>query len=877
MWIGLLLLVLGIPGLCAAQTGIVLVVPDDYETIQSAIDAADNNGVVLIRDGVYKGAGNVNLDPGGKQIAIKSENGPAFTIIDCEGTSRGFIFQNSEQATTVITGLTITNGYAEDNGGAMKISFSSPTINNCVLYQNKAEMGGGAIHCEMGSPIISNCEIYENSAISYKGGAIFSDSYSSPTILRCSIRKNYAQYGGGIGCYWMAGPIIRDCTITGNSAEIDGGGIYCEQSYPRIVNSTISKNSASTSAGGGGGIACNGGSNPTIVNCVITNNSAYEGGAILCSNSSSPSITNSTFSDNVAATSSAALHLRNSSTLKITNSILWGDTPVELLKEDESSAEITYCDVQGGVADETCINENPLFFKSLTDDYRLVASSPCVNRGDNSAPDIQATDRDGSIRIREKVVDMGAYELQAVTLDLTVRMANKAGVSLDKVFSGQQMQMLAEFNNFSELEVPFEQLLGRTLLLTFDPPGTDEGSPVSISTAIFEDWRYLVGIGLFHEIPTTTSPGEFTLTGKLSISGVRCNNNEGNLVSSVVANPPIEFVYPFDLPAASKTDPAVNAYRMIGAPVLPSSNDVFNTFKDFFGGGYDPTKWRMSAYDAYYPYMYREIIAAGDDRIDYAKGWWIISSNAKRLKITGSPQRWDDGHYLYPGYQMISCPFWDTSISWQDILLHNPDLGSTSILYHWDGSGNYVSAESMSPGEAYWIWSPVFTVLSLKRDYGSREVAPTKEPASRIIPLRAPAPPGAFAKVEDPEGINRSSTTETAASKVLRQPPPPLPPGGASIKVLSPRAGERVKGGRLYTIRWSSLGISPQGAGGTVRLAYSTNGGKTYRLIGSRVKNTGTYTWRVPNKKVSKRCIVRVSSSLYPSVHGTSKRVFALY
>jgi hypothetical protein len=69
----------------------------DFLTIQEGIDAAVNGDTVLVKDGTYTGAGNKNLDYGGKAITVESENGAEFTIIDCENDGRGIYFHRGER------------------------------------------------------------------------------------------------------------------------------------------------------------------------------------------------------------------------------------------------------------------------------------------------------------------------------------------------------------------------------------------------------------------------------------------------------------------------------------------------------------------------------------------------------------------------------------------------------------------------------------------------------------------------------------------------------------------------------------------------------------------------------------------------------------
>ncbi len=139
------------------------------KTIQAGIYAAGPHDTVLVADGVYTGVGNTDLDfrcpsltaSGGRLIAVRSANGPANCIIDCQGAGRAFYFHSGETELSIVDGLTIRNGSA-DYGGAIYCDDSSPTITNCVITGNTArQLGGGIYGC---NGTIHNCIISSNSA-----------------------------------------------------------------------------------------------------------------------------------------------------------------------------------------------------------------------------------------------------------------------------------------------------------------------------------------------------------------------------------------------------------------------------------------------------------------------------------------------------------------------------------------------------------------------------------------------------------------------------------------------------------------------------------------------------------------------------------------
>ena len=56
------------------------------------------------------------------------------------------------------------------------------------------------------------------------------------------------------------------------------------------------------------------------------------------------------------------------------------------------------------------ITNDPVFVNKDTDNWRLKANSPCLNKGTNQSWMTNAVDLDGRMRIRYGRVDMGAYE-----------------------------------------------------------------------------------------------------------------------------------------------------------------------------------------------------------------------------------------------------------------------------------------------------------------------------------------------------------------------------------------------------------------------------------------------------------------------------------
>jgi len=284
-------------------------VPDDFGTIQAALDAAGIGDEIVVRDGTWTGDGNRNLDFGGKDLVLRSQNGPDACILNAEGNAsvnqRVFNFQGNETREAVVDGFTITGGYAtwefqigSTGGGINCKNGSSPTIQNCIIENNQAN-GGAGIYVSGSNPYIQTCIIRNNVVVTANGlaGGVYLGG-SNGTVNDCEIRSNSAGSGAGIALS-LGTPLVYNCRVIANIATNNGGGIFISSSGSAIRFSTISGNEAAQ----GGGIFCS--SSSEIYKCTISGNLASDngpdtgrGGGILCFGVGSNDITYTLLANN---------------------------------------------------------------------------------------------------------------------------------------------------------------------------------------------------------------------------------------------------------------------------------------------------------------------------------------------------------------------------------------------------------------------------------------------------------------------------------------------------------------------------------------------------------------------------------------------------
>lgn len=382
------------------RSPITVSIPEDYSTIQDAIDNSYGGDTIIVSPGTYYG----NLHFLGRDIILKSTNPKkpevvAQTILDGQYFGSVVSFSGVESPACVLEGFTITHGVS-DFGGGINGKGTLATIKNNVITENEVFSGGGGIH---------NCD-----------GEIFNNTIS--------LNKSNNSSGGGIS---NCDGNVRENVISKNSADRDGGGVF--KGIGIFSNNIVENN---TSKSGGGAFFLSGG---LIENNLIRNNRAESrgGGTYQCNalfrnnlwiqNRSSStggamyetfgSIINNTFWNNSAQIGGAINDFEGT----ILNSIFWLNFDVEG-KQIKNSSNPSYSCIQnwegGGIGN---ITEDPLFIDPPFD-FHLSKYSPCINSGTKS--ELIPFDMEGDTRPLGVGFDMGADEFQNFNYITLFEMAN---------------------------------------------------------------------------------------------------------------------------------------------------------------------------------------------------------------------------------------------------------------------------------------------------------------------------------------------------------------------------------------------------------------------------------------------------------------------
>ena len=318
------------------------------QTIQAAVDVAYPYESVLVTNGIY--ATGVRMTPGYSTLnrVVITNN---IVVQSVNGPAMTSIQGLNDGASTSLS----ANARCVFIANGMLSGFT--LTNGAAPSRGTSEFdrcGGGAFAA---GATLSNCTI--TGCAAYDGGGVFGG-----TLVNCTLSDNYALWHGG-GSFEG---LLYNCRLTDNLSLRYGGGA-CDA---LLYNCALTGNSAEL---GGGSYQC------TLDNCTLSYNEAILGGGSFLSSHYN-----------------CVLHLNEA--MMATN-------------YDDLTCVLDHCCASPlPSAGEGNIAVDPQFVNAAAGNFRLKASSPCINVGDNSYAQ-GAIDLNGNPRIVNAIIDMGAYEYQS--------------------------------------------------------------------------------------------------------------------------------------------------------------------------------------------------------------------------------------------------------------------------------------------------------------------------------------------------------------------------------------------------------------------------------------------------------------------------------
>ncbi|MDP6519139.1 MAG: right-handed parallel beta-helix repeat-containing protein [Planctomycetota bacterium] len=205
------------------------------------------------------------------------------------------------------------------------------------------------------------------------------------------------------------GTLISGFTLTGGAGrphgssygyDYYGGGLYANGgARVRVENCVIQDNGWGNGTFAGGVYSGGSGTHVSLVDCVIAHNRAWaSGGATLVDWYGTMSFESCTVygnSSNSFFGQQGGISMANYGTVDVRDTIVWANEGAEIGAfgapyDQGTHAAVNYSCVEGGYAGSNNISSDPLF--ADLEQYRLLASSPCVDSGDPTG----TWDEDGS-------------------------------------------------------------------------------------------------------------------------------------------------------------------------------------------------------------------------------------------------------------------------------------------------------------------------------------------------------------------------------------------------------------------------------------------------------------------------------------------------
>ncbi len=239
-----------------------LYVPDDYSTIQVAVDGASDGDTIIVRDGTY--VENVDVN---KSVTIKSENGAEVTIIQAANLS--------DSVLEVFSDYVNINGFMVKRAGGMYFAgiylFNADhcAVSDNIIMSNNI---GIYLHSSSNNTLANNTASNNNNGIMLRSSSnnAITDNIASNNDIGIdldsssnnTLTNNIASNNDITGIHLESSSYN---TITNNTASSNYDAIYLYSSSNNVLTSNIASNNAN-------GVDLRGSSNNNIFLNTFTDN-----------------------------------------------------------------------------------------------------------------------------------------------------------------------------------------------------------------------------------------------------------------------------------------------------------------------------------------------------------------------------------------------------------------------------------------------------------------------------------------------------------------------------------------------------------------------------------------------------------------------------
>lgn len=296
----------GISESCSGDGGPRL--PEEHDTLQQAIDAAEEGGMVCVGPGSWPGPARIT-----RTVTLVSTGEAADTVLS--GRERDSILEIDGAADVVVEGFTFIDGRATFGAAVRLDNAPRATLSGNTFLRNQALADGGAISIDSSDDVRITTNFFDRNEADGHGGAVrVVDSAGLRFSVNTVSRNQAGRSGGGVYLLRAATASVSGGQLDRNLAE-DGAGLSAVDCNALTVEAaTVNSNTAS---GLGGGLYIDGGTSVLLDELTVRDNTAASGAGLTIWETTGVTLQQSAVRSHLVDTYGAGLLLRSTAEVSV--------------------------------------------------------------------------------------------------------------------------------------------------------------------------------------------------------------------------------------------------------------------------------------------------------------------------------------------------------------------------------------------------------------------------------------------------------------------------------------------------------------------------------------------------------------------------------